>query len=243
MVDVLVSSRSAHHTSNFLSSLIITAQNGFCRDVEPFLALCHETWDEEILWDAVKDLPHGPTRSGKAVDPFGKRRTRLMFTAAAGDAERLRWLIARGARLEQRDWLGRTALYFSAAEGQLDAARELLARGAAVDAAMSDGSTPLCVAAQNNHLGVVRELLARGAAVDGGTGRATPLGAASERGHLAVVRELRAHGASLLRPPGPPRSVPAVIMHLHFEEVSRELARARASVAQGAAPSKKTLCG
>ena len=42
---------------NFISCLILTAQNGFGRDVEPFLALSRETWGEEILFDAVKDLP------------------------------------------------------------------------------------------------------------------------------------------------------------------------------------------
>ena len=44
---------------NCISCLILAAQNGFGRDVEPFLALSRETWEEEILFDAVKDLPHG----------------------------------------------------------------------------------------------------------------------------------------------------------------------------------------
>ena len=44
---------------NFISCLILTAQNGFGRDVDPFVALCRETWGEEILFDALKDLPHG----------------------------------------------------------------------------------------------------------------------------------------------------------------------------------------
>jgi hypothetical protein len=44
---------------NFISCLILAAQNGFGQDVEPFLALSRETWREEILFDAVKDLPHG----------------------------------------------------------------------------------------------------------------------------------------------------------------------------------------
>jgi hypothetical protein len=43
---------------NFLSCLILAAQNGFGQDVEPFLALSKETWGEEQLWAAVKDLPH-----------------------------------------------------------------------------------------------------------------------------------------------------------------------------------------
>jgi hypothetical protein len=94
---------------NFLSALIVTAQNGFGRDVEPFLALCRETWGEEVLWDAVKDLPHGAlnlkdeegeplherdddgdTVRGEdgepvqAMDPYGMKRTRLMYAAKAG---------------------------------------------------------------------------------------------------------------------------------------------------------------
>ena len=54
-----VDARAAALRFNFISCLILTAQNGFGRDVEPFLALCRETWGEEVLWDAVKDLPHG----------------------------------------------------------------------------------------------------------------------------------------------------------------------------------------
>jgi hypothetical protein len=121
---------------NFISCLILTAQNGFGRDVEPFLALSRETWGEEILFDAVKDLPHGALQKmdgggelvfemdalgarvldagGKPIpvmDPFGKQRTRLMYAAQAGDVARVKWLLARGARVELKDSLGRTALY------------------------------------------------------------------------------------------------------------------------------------
>ena len=45
---VITPSRSAEHTDNFISALILTAQNGFGRDVDPFLALSHETWGEEV---------------------------------------------------------------------------------------------------------------------------------------------------------------------------------------------------
>jgi hypothetical protein len=95
---------------NFISCLILTAQNGFGRDVDPFVALCRETWGEEILFDALKDLPHGRARrEGPAVQgatepfgfdhgPFSARRTRVMYAAQAGDVARLRWLIARGEK-------------------------------------------------------------------------------------------------------------------------------------------------
>ena len=56
---IITPTRSAEHTHNFVSCLILTAQNGFGRDVEPFLALSRETWGEEQLWAAIKDLPHG----------------------------------------------------------------------------------------------------------------------------------------------------------------------------------------
>ncbi len=147
---------------NFISCLILAAQNGFGRDVEPFLALCHETWGEEVLWDAVKDLPHG---SG--------RRTRLMYAARAGDVTRLRWLLARGARAELADAAGRTALHWASAAGRAGAVKELLlppqlqsprrASSVSVDAACGDGTTPLLAACRRGHAGAARELLARGA--------------------------------------------------------------------------------
>jgi hypothetical protein len=45
---------------DFLSAFILTGMNGYGRDVDPLLgAVAQETWGEEILFDAVKDLPHG----------------------------------------------------------------------------------------------------------------------------------------------------------------------------------------
>ena len=197
---------------NFISCLILTAQNGFGRDVEPFLALCRETWEEEILFDAVKDLPHGALQrkdddgelmfeedeDGQRVlgadgwpipvmDPFGRQRTRLMYAAQAGDVPRVRWLLARGAQLELKDWAGQTALWWAARNGRVETVRELLAGGAVVGAA-SIGRPALYDASRYGHLEVVRELLARGAAVDAGR---------SQNGHLEVVKELLARGAKV----------------------------------------------
>jgi hypothetical protein len=208
---------------NFLSCLFLAAQNGFGQDVEPFLALSRETWGEEQLWAAVKDLPHGPRRLWEAdrspmwvrdargaivrdkdgnrvqaVDPFGAKRTRVMYAAQAGKVARLQWLIARGARLELKDWEGLTALSWASREGRVDTVRELLTRGAAVNTVDNYGRTPLFNASMQGHLEVVRELLVRGAAVDNASNiGATPLSIASWSGHLEVVRELLTRGAVL----------------------------------------------
>jgi hypothetical protein len=170
---------------NFISALIVTAQNGFGRDVAPFLALCRETRGEEVLWDAVKDIPSPE-----------KKRTRLMYAAKVGDVGRLRWLLARGAQIGLQDVYGSTALYIASRLGHLEVVRELLARGAAVNTANSDGITPLYAASFQGHLEVVRELLTRGAAVNAATKiSTTPLMSASFMGRLEVVRELLACGA------------------------------------------------
>ena len=198
---------------NFISALILAAQNGYGRDVEPFLALSHETWGEEVLWDAVKDLPHGKLTSKlgaqwsgaasvtprAAVDPYGKQRTRLMYVAQAGNVARLRWLIARGARLELKDWEGRTALWWACFAGRVDTARELLARGAAVDAARRpDGATPLLVAIRGGHWGLAQELLDRGAAMGAAsTDGTTPFHLPSGEGSEVIVRALLARGAAV----------------------------------------------
>ena len=119
---------------NFISALIVTAQHGFGYDVDPFLGLSRETWGEEILWDAVKDLPHGRARregpSGRdATEPFGLdfgpcslKRTRLMFAAQKSDASRLRWLLARGAKLEAKGLAGQHGTLWASRMGRLDAA-------------------------------------------------------------------------------------------------------------------------
>ena len=180
---------------NFISAMIMAAQNGFGYDVEPFLGLSREMWGEEQLWDAVKDLPHGP-----------KKRTHVMAAAAAGDARRLDWLIKRGARLELTNTEGRTALWHACNKGRMNAVRALRAKGAKghcywetqVDAVDEDGMMPLHIASQKGHLEVVRDLRARGAVVNAARNDgATPLHFAAKNGDLEVVRELIAWGATV----------------------------------------------
>lgn len=179
---------------NFISAMIIAAQNGFAREVDHLLGLARETWGEEILWDAVKDLPHGP-----------EKRTRVMAAAATGDVPRLEWLFKRGARLELKNTKGGTALSHACNKGRVNAVRALRAKGAkgdcyweaAVDTVDQHGNTPLHIASKNGHLQVAEALLARGAAIEAKNNEGvTPLIWACITGHEDVALMLLAQGAN-----------------------------------------------
>jgi ankyrin repeat protein len=199
---------AAAHRHLFISAFIVTAQNGYGRDVNHLLHLARETWGEEQLFDAVKDLPHGAlkrkhTEPGAVltaqeketvVDPFGKKRTRLMYAAQAGNVPRLGWLLARGARLELKDWEGHSALWWASYAGRKQTMRELLSRGAPLNPA--DGA-PLHGASAGGQVEVVRELLSRGAQLElkDEKGRSA-LWWACEAGRVETAHELQAQGAA-----------------------------------------------
>ena len=181
---------------NFISSLICAAQNGFGLEVDPFVALCHETWDEEALFDALKDLPHGTLR-----------RTRLMYAAQKGDSSRVKWLLKRGARAGLEDVEGRSALYWASWKGHLSVVRELLLqRGVSAEAAKLNGVTALCAASKHGELEVARELLAHGAAPS-----SAALFSARMAGQGEVVRLLLSAGATDFPKP-PPLPLPPHIL-------------------------------
>ena len=187
----------------FISALIITAQNGHAREVDPFVGLCRETWGEEALFDALKDLPHGKLRLRSAeeaaaqglpeFDPYGMGRTRLMNAACDGDEARVEWLLKRGARLELADSDGYTALAWASTIGYTEVVELLLGKGALASGA---SHPPLYGASRNAHLDIVRMLLEHGADPNRATtGGATPLSAAAEHGRVEVVRLLLQKGA------------------------------------------------
>ena len=135
--------------ARFLCALTRCAENGFGRDVEAAASLlCREAAGEHQTWAALKDLPHGP-----------HDRTRLMHAAFRGDKARVRWLLARGARLELRDVHGKTALMWAAEGGSLAAVRALLGAGADVRAVALRGlGNALAFAARGGHGEAAAEL-------------------------------------------------------------------------------------
>jgi ankyrin repeat protein len=205
MGDTLTPSHSPEYTYNFVSALILVAQNGFGQNVEHLIALSRETWGEHQWLNAVKNLPHGALKRKnmpgfnvfgvedpeEVVDPFGKRRTRLMYAAKVGDVARLIWLLSRGARLELKDWEGNTALIWATEYGHLKVARELLLRGADVHVTNNLGQTPLYIASRYGHLEVAKELLLRGADINAADNDGyTPLYIAIYNNNLDVFNEL-----------------------------------------------------
>ena len=95
-----------------------------------------------------------------AENPAGE--TPLMYLAIAGQTERAKKLIARGAQVNRLGW---TPLHYAASKGQLEMARLLLAHQAMVNAPAPNGETPLMMAALSGRKPMVDLLLKAGADV------------------------------------------------------------------------------
>ena len=85
-----------------------------------------------------------------------------MYLAIAGQTERARALIARGAQVNRLGW---TPLHYAASKGQLAMAQLLLQHKAMVNAPGPSGETPLMMAALSGSKPMVELLLKAGADV------------------------------------------------------------------------------
>ena len=59
----------------------------------------------------------------------------------------MKYLIEKGANVEEKENTGTTPLLISIQEGKLDVVKYLIEKGANIDAKTNDDSTPLCIAA------------------------------------------------------------------------------------------------
>ena len=120
----------------------------------------------------------------------------LTAAVRAGDAARVRALLADGADVNAPQGDGATALHWAAHRNDAETAALLIAAGADVDAANALGATPLWLAAANGSAPIAARLLEAGADpnVTLRMGE-TPLMAAARGGSRPVVELLLAHGA------------------------------------------------
>ena len=84
----------------------------------------------------------------------------LMMAALKGEAEGLKLLLERGAKINRPGW---SPLHYAASGPDPEIVRTLLDRGAEIDAPAPNGTTPLMMAAQYGSEDSVKLLLQRGA--------------------------------------------------------------------------------
>ncbi|MGE4438359.1 MAG: ankyrin repeat domain-containing protein [Achromobacter sp.] len=109
-------------------------------------------------WKVFDVLAANPRTDVNAENPAGE--TPLMYLAIAGQVDRARSLMARGAQVNRLGW---TPLHYAASKGQLAMARLLLDNKAMVNAPAPHGETPLMMAALSGNRAMVELLLKAGA--------------------------------------------------------------------------------
>lgn len=109
-------------------------------------------------WKVFDVLAANPRTDVNAENPAGE--TPLMYLAIAGQTDRARSLMARGAQVNRLGW---TPLHYAASKGQMAMARLLLENKAMVNAPAPNGETPLMMAALSGNKPMVDLLLKAGA--------------------------------------------------------------------------------
>jgi serine/threonine-protein phosphatase 6 regulatory ankyrin repeat subunit B len=138
-------------------------------------------------------LPAAPTAAAQQApqpgDPLGPD---VFLAIGAGKTAELKALLAKGAKLEAKNFLQATPLLWAAAVGNQEACAVLLDAGADINAAAVFGNA-LSVAEMSGNQDLVRFLLERGARPDAERGDGiTPVMTASGAGHLEALRMLLA---------------------------------------------------
>ncbi|QCS66284.1 ankyrin repeat domain-containing protein [Achromobacter denitrificans] len=111
-------------------------------------------------WNVFDVIAADKRTDVNAENPAGE--TPLMYLAIAGQTDRAKKLIARGAQVNRLGW---TPLHYAASKGQMEMARLLLAQHAMPNAPAPNGETPLMMAALSGRKPMVDLLLKSGADV------------------------------------------------------------------------------
>jgi len=141
----------------------------------------------------AQDAPAAPTAAAQQAPPPGDPLGPDVFLAiGAGKTAELKALLAKGAKVEAKNFLQATPLLWAAAVGNQEACAVLLDAGADLNAAAVFGNA-LSVAEMSGNQDLVRFLLDRGAKPDAERGDGiTPVMTAAGAGHLEALRMLLA---------------------------------------------------
>ncbi|MCA7010493.1 ankyrin repeat domain-containing protein [Wolbachia endosymbiont of Tribolium confusum] len=149
-----------------------------------------------IINSQKNSIPLESPNSGD-INAQGKLgRTSLHLASGAGEFDKVKLLLDRGANIKVQDKFGYTPIFLATQSGKWSIVKLLLDRGANIDAQDKEGKTLLHFAASGNNLDMVQFLLDRGANIEVQDRRAwTPTLYAAQSGKWGVVKLLVSNGA------------------------------------------------
>jgi ankyrin repeat protein len=155
--------------------------NGYAFDFFPLANITRALRNDEEIWQRIVNVRRPRLQ-----------RTALMAAAACGHTDRLTWLAARGAAINENDEEASTALHASASRGKAAAVEKLLVDlHADVSARDRVQRTPLAVASMEGHDEAVSLLCEAGSHLSARDSYGfAPQHLACRQNHLAVMRIL-----------------------------------------------------
>jgi quinoprotein dehydrogenase-associated probable ABC transporter substrate-binding protein len=146
----------------------------------------------------------------------------LMNSIVGGDAERMKFLIEKGADVNKSDKLGALPLGAAASVRRTDLMQILLDSGAKVDAVDSDGMTALQHAINVNHVPSIQLLAKHGADLEMGTSKGyTALDIALTSGKFFAAKALIDAGAKADAAAGPEKLTPLMVVATQLQPQQR----------------------
>jgi quinoprotein dehydrogenase-associated probable ABC transporter substrate-binding protein len=147
----------------------------------------------------------------------------LMNAIVGGDADRVKFLIEKGADVNKPDSLGALPLGSAASIRMTGLMEILLDAGAKVDAVDSDGMTALQHAINVNHVPSIQLLVKRGADMERGVTKQgyTALEVALSDGKFFAAKALLDEGADVKRGAGPEKLTPLMVIATQLQPQQR----------------------
>ncbi|GIL56055.1 hypothetical protein Vafri_11509 [Volvox africanus] len=199
VVDNLKQAAIAHQltASQLHVALSLVSGNGFADSTDPMVlaqtrdALTHHQMEMITRLDDMRTVAEAHTRKCDEMRTF-----EFLNTAAQGDVESLRTMLAQGISPNTADYDGRTGLMLAAAKGHDEMVQLLLDAGAEKDKTDAFGISALAEAVKNEHDSTIELMLKYGATLGaGGLAVASEMCTAVYEGDLVKLRRLLRSGA------------------------------------------------